>query len=70
MATDEQPMALQRFLETRGSRKTGANSRTSTATKVDRGELASLRAAGTVGRRVLEQHGQYANDAQCAQAGR
>ena len=44
MATDEQPMALQRFLETRGSRKTGANSRTSTATKVDGGEVASLRA--------------------------
>ena len=43
MATDEQPMALQEFLETRGPRKTGANSRTSTATKVDRGELASLR---------------------------
>ena len=44
MTTDEQPMALQQFLETRGSRKTGANSRTSTATKVDGGELASLRA--------------------------
>ena len=44
MATDEQPMALQKFLETRGSRKTGANSKTSAATKVDRGELASLRA--------------------------
>ena len=35
MATDEQPMALQQFLETRGSRKTGANSKTSTATKVE-----------------------------------
>ena len=35
-------MALQEFLETRGSRKTGAKSKTSTATKVDRGELASL----------------------------
>ena len=45
MTTDEQPMALQQFLETRGSRKTGANSKTSTATKVDRGELASLRVA-------------------------
>ena len=33
MATDEQPMALQEFLDTRGSRKTGANSKTSTATK-------------------------------------
>ena len=42
MATDEQTMALQEFLETRGSRKTGANNKTSTAAKVDRGELASL----------------------------
>ena len=42
MATDEQPMALEEFLETRGSRKTGANSITCTATKVDHGELASL----------------------------
>ena len=42
MATDEQPMAWQNFLETRGSRNTGANSKTPTATMVDRGELASL----------------------------
>ena len=42
MATDEQPMALQEFFETRQSRKTCANSKTSTATKVDLGELASL----------------------------
>ena len=42
MATDEQPMTLHEFLETRGSRKTGANSKTSTATKLHRGELASL----------------------------
>ena len=38
MATDEQPMALY----TRGSRKTGANNKTSSATKVDRFELSSL----------------------------
>ena len=42
MATDEQPMTLHEFLETRGSRKTGANSKTATATKLHRGELASL----------------------------
>ena len=42
MATDEQPMTLHELLETRGSRKTGANSKTSTATKLRRGELASL----------------------------
>ena len=42
MASDEQPLALQEFLEMRGSRKTGAKSKTSTATKVDRGQLASL----------------------------
>ena len=42
MATDEQPMALHEFLERHGSRKTGANFKTSTATKVDCGELASL----------------------------
>ena len=34
----DQPMALEEFLETRGSRKTGANSKTSTAAKVDHGE--------------------------------
>ena len=42
MATDERPMVVQELLETRGSRKTGANSKTSTATRVDRGELAVL----------------------------
>ena len=42
MATDERPMAVQELLETRGSRKTGANSKTSTATRVDSGELAVL----------------------------
>ena len=42
MATDKQPLALQEFLEACGSRKTGANSKTSTATKLDHGELASL----------------------------
>ena len=45
MTTDEQPMALHEVLETRGSRKTGADSKTSTAAKVDRGELDSLLAA-------------------------
>ena len=34
IATDEQPMVLQESWETRGSRKTGANSKTSTATNV------------------------------------
>ena len=38
MATDEQPKALHEFLERRGSRKTGANSKTPTGTKVDHGE--------------------------------
>ena len=42
IATDEQPMASQEILETRGSRKTGANSKISTAAKVDHCELASL----------------------------
>ena len=42
MVTAQQPMALQEFLETHGSRKTGANRKTSTATNADRGELASL----------------------------
>ena len=42
----EQPMALQELLERRGSRKTGANSLTSTVTEVDRGELASFPWAG------------------------
>ena len=36
------PMAPQKFLEVCGSRKTGTNSKTSTATKLDHGELASL----------------------------
>ena len=51
MATDVQTMALQEFLETRGSRKTGANSKTSAATKVDRGELDSLLAECPWGRK-------------------
>ena len=56
-STDEQPMALQEFFETRGSRKMGVNSKTSTATKVGRGELASLLAECPWAEEYLESTG-------------
>ena len=42
MATDEQPIRSMSFWRDAGSRKTGANSKTPTATKVDHGEPSLL----------------------------
>ena len=55
--------------ERRGSRQTGANSKTSTATNLDHGELASWVFRVPVGQGELVEHGQFTNDARGAQAG-